>query len=175
LVWADEQIERRKGTFTDYYGSILIRQEYQAVRDIKKYWYFKRQDVWVLEKLVFLPKESQMKDMLEELVHAQNGTYEPLYTFADINDNPLPVVHEVVDFVIWRTQNPMEKMTQKDVDKLEAAEDKREVQYFEEQLRQDERSPLFVWENSAFVSTEQIKFRKEMTYVEKSGPIELAN
>jgi hypothetical protein len=54
---------------------------------------------------------------------------------------------------------------------LEEVEERNEVKYFEDQLSQGERSPLFVWENSAFVSTNQLKYKQD--YVEKTGLVTL--
>lgn len=159
IVWSDDQLELRLGTFTDWYGHILIRQEHKALREIKKYWYLKR-PCWLLEKLVFMPSEYHLKDILEELVQARNGTYEPVYVFNDRDNNPIPVVESVVEFIINSLHNP-QKRTKKDFEAMEKLEEKGEVKFFEDQLGENERSPLFVWDNSAFVSTNQMKFREE--------------
>lgn len=169
LVWSDDQLELRVGTFTDWYGSILIREEHKALREIKKYWYLEQQ-CWVLEKLVFMPKWEAMKDLLEELVQARNGTYEPVYTFIGADNSPLPVSFPVVEYIIQCLHNP-QKLTEKDYKAIYDAEERAETQYFEEKLGEEERSPLFVWEESAFVSTNQLKFKQ--TYVEKSGQVTL--
>lgn len=159
VVWSDDQLEVRKGKFSDWYGSILVR-EYTAVRQVKKYWYI-TPPTWVIEKLVFIANQTVLKEQVEELVECTNGSYEPVYVFSDKNGQPLELNREVVDFVVYTLMNPVKR----DYKGLEAIEDKEEVKYFEEELGKGERSPLFVFENSAFVSTNQSKFKQE--YKEK--------
>lgn len=171
LVWGPEQEETRCGTFTDWYGSILIRQEYKAVRRVKKYWYLEGA-YWILEKLVFVQGQQALKEIVEELVEARNGSYEPIYVFQDKDKKPLPVNWTVVEFVLHALHNPT-KLSPSDIRDLEIAQEQSELKYFEEELSKDERSPLFVWENSAFVSTNQLKFKQE--YIEKTGPLVLAD
>lgn len=164
VVWSPDQLEMRKGKFSDWYGDHIFIREYTAVKEVKKYWYMP-EPAWVLEKLVFIHGNQALKDVSEELVNARNGTYEPIYTFRN-SKGPLPVDWEIVDFIVWRLHNPAAPV---DLERMERLEDEAEVKYFEEELSKGERSPLFVWENSAFVSTNQIKFKKENTYVEKSS------
>ena len=172
IVWSEDQFEKRfSDKWTDWYGHIMIRQEYNAVRTIKKYWYVKK-PCWVLEKLVFMQGQWHLKELMKELVEAHNGTYEPVYTFLDdkklIN---LPVDEEIIDQIIWQLQNPTKRLPS-DWKKIQEIEEANEVKYFEDQLSENERPPLFVWNNSAFVSTNQLKFREE--YKEQTGPIVLA-
>jgi hypothetical protein len=164
LVWSEDPLEKRMGTYTDWYGSIMIRQEHKCLREIKKYWYVKP-PCWVLEKLVFLPRQAQMKELLEELVQAQNGTYEIIFKFWSASKGvALPVVHEVVECILNRLHNPTQ-LRPSDFAEIQRLEEKAEVKYFEDQLSENERPELFVWDNSAFVSTNQLKFRE--TYTEK--------
>lgn len=168
VVWSDYQLEKRRGNYKDYYGHIFIR-EYVAVREIKKYWYMNPHR-WVLEKLVFIANRWELKTLLDELVQAQNGTYEPLFGFYnESTKKDLPVTQLFIDFTLQKLHNPT-RVTPSDIAALEMLQDREEVQAFEEQLSENERSPLFVWDNSAFVSTEQLRFREE--YVEKSPVIE---
>ncbi len=144
LVWSDNQLEKRfSDKWCDYYGHILIRSEYKAVRTIKKYWH---------------------------ITQAHNGSYEPVYTFRDAKNNPLPVVFEVVDFILQGLHAPRRR-TASDMDKIREIEEAEEVKYFENELHEGERSPLFVWDNSAFVSTNQLRFRQD--YIEKSKLVEI--
>lgn len=168
VVWSGDQLEIRKGMFSEYYGHIFIRQ-YTAVKEIKKYWYFQK-PCWVLEKLVFIHGNEALKEMQSELVECRNGTYETIYPFKDKDENPLPVNWEVVDLILWHLHNPGQKP---DFEKMTQLEEEEEVKYFEEELHENDRSPLFVWENSSFVSTNQLKFKKDREYIEKSEPIEL--
>lgn len=155
IVWSDDQLEMRKGTFTDWYGHILIRQEHNIVRQVKKYWYFEK-PCWVLEKLVWIHQEAALKEQVEELVESRNGSYEPVYSFyRSSTKQNLPVNHRVVDFIVYSLHNPGKA----DPVKAQAVEEAEEVAYFEEKLGEGERSPLFVAENSTFVSTNQMTFR----------------
>lgn len=161
LVFSDTQFEVRKGKFTDWYGPILIR-EVTEVRRIKKYWYI-QPPCWILEKLVFIHNNQALKDLTEELVEGRNGTYEPVYTFRDAQDQPLEVNPRVVNFIIWKLHNPTKRLPS-DWESIRLHEEQEETKYFEEEIGQKERSPLFVFENSAFVSTNQLKHKLE--YVE---------
>lgn len=171
IVWSADELEVRKGLFSEFYGHIFIRS-YTAVKPIKKYWNYEKPR-WVFEKLVFIAGNQALKEMETELVECRNGTYEPIYSFIDSKDNPLPVVWEMVDFIVYSLQNPG-KPNPGLTEAAMLAEEAEEVKYFEEQLHEGERSPLFVWDNSAFVSTEQLKYKKSLEYVEKSEPITLA-
>lgn len=170
IVWSDEQFEVRKGTFTDWYGHILIREEHNITREVKKYWYFDKPS-WVLEKLVFFGNRKEMEEVTKELVNAQNGSYETIYRFyRDSTKQNLPVEFRIVDFIIWRLHNPGEKLN---VEKAQAIEEKEEVAYFEDQLSvasENKRSPLFIAENAVGVSTNQMVFRNsreaKLTYTE---------
>lgn len=173
VVWSWDQLEKRfSDKWTDWYGQILIRSEHKGVREIRKYWYMKT-PCWVLEKLIFMRGQWHLKELMKELVEAQNGTYEPILPFFHEQSNKhLPVDEETVGNIVHRLHNPILK-TPLDWKNLEKQEEEEEVKYFENKISEDERSPLFVWENSAFVSTNQIKHRKEMEYVEKTGAIDL--
>src|SRR5215471_1718428 len=82
IVWAPDELELRKGKYSEFYGHIFIRERVE-VKWIKKYWYLKG-PCWVLEKLVFMPNHKALDEMKQELIQSGNGTYEPVYTF--IND-----------------------------------------------------------------------------------------
>lgn len=168
IVWSDYQVEKRfSDKWTDWYGSILIRSEHKGVREIKKYWYLKK-PCWVLEKIIFMKSHWHLKEMMKELVEAENGTYEPAFTFLDdkklIN---LPVDEEIVGNIIHCLHNPVIR-TPLDWRKIQEVEEREEVNYFYNKLSENERPELFVWENSAFVSTNQLQFKEE--YKEKMTP-----
>lgn len=171
VVFSGSQYEMRKSVWREFYGHILIR-EYEATKLAPKYWYFK-EPCWVLEKLVFINKQVALKEILEELVEAGNGTYEPVYVFKDKDENPLPVYWRVVEIILWHLHHPV-KMTPSDIKDVMLLEEAAEVEYFRNQLAEGERSELFVFENSAFVSSNQHKFRQDrQEYVEKSKLIEV--
>lgn len=158
LVWSADEFEVRRGITREFYGHIFLR-EYVTVGPRPKYWYLYKPS-FILEKLTFITGQAALKEICEELPNCANGSYEPIYVFQDKNFNPLPLSNKVVDFIIWNTQNPT-KRTWSDWEAIKIKEEDAEVKYFEEQLGEDERSPLFVWENSEFVSSNQIKFREK--------------
>jgi len=164
VVFSGDQYETRKGKFTDWYGHIMIR-EVTAVRTVPKYWYIKP-DCWVLERLTFFAGVQALKEISEELVEARNGSYETLLPFRDGEGNPLPCNQRIVDLVIWKLHNPT-KVLPSDIEAARVAEEQEETKYFEGEIGKDERPELFIWDNSAFVSTRQLAFKQE--YVEKSS------
>lgn len=164
IVWSDDQLEMRKGTYSDWYGHIFIREVKNITRLVKKYWYFDKPS-WVLEKLSFYASNAQMKEVLDELVEARNGSYEPVYRFyRESTKQNLPVNMRVVDFIVYSLHNP----GRPDHAKAQEVEEREEVAYFEEELGKGERSPLFVAENSVFVSSNQMTFSnsKPLIYTE---------
>jgi hypothetical protein len=158
IVFSADQLEKRRGIFRDFAGDILLR-EVEEVREIRKYWYI-QPPCWVLEKLIFVKGNQALKEITEEIVGAENGTYEPLFPFRDGNGNPLPVSQRVVDFILHQLHNPTKRMPS-DVDAEKLATELEETKYFEEEIGQNQRSELFAFENSAFVSTNQLKFKKD--------------
>lgn len=159
VVWSDDMLEKRIGTFTDWYGHIMIRQEHKCLREVKKYWYYQA-PCYVLEKLIFIANNRALEEISLELVESKNGSYEPIYTFQDKDNNPLPVLEKVIDIILWQLHNPRKRLPSDLVEEARLAE-KEETDYFVDQLSQDERPELFVWDNSAFVSTRQLEFKKQ--------------
>jgi hypothetical protein len=158
IVWSADELEVRIGMTREFYGSVFLR-EYMTCGKRPKYWYFIH-PCWVLEKLVFIQGRAALEEICKELPECANGSYEPLYAFQDKNMNPLPLSVKVVDFVLWKTQNPTHR-SMSDWNDIRIKEEDAETAYFEDQLAEDERSPLFVWENSAFVSSNQVKHREK--------------
>lgn len=120
------QLEKRKGTFNDFYGPIFIR-EYFGVREIPKYLYHPSwRDRWVLEKLEFSPNE--------EIVLDKAGHYEPLYVFYDEKGEYLrPTLKAIQFFMIklllrkpWRTQAEKDR----EIEEMEKGEHDEEVEHF---------------------------------------------
>lgn len=159
IVWSEFLYETRIGDFTDYYGSIIIR-EVHGVREVPKYKYFKA-PCFVLEKLVFINRISELRELLKELPEAGNGSYECLYRFANMKtEEPLSVNRNVVEIILWTLMNPRKRLPSdllEDMHKQEIAESA----YFEEALGEGERSPLFTFQNSTFVSSNQILFKEK--------------
>lgn len=170
VVWSDDLTEKRIGTFTDWYGHILIRQEHKALREVKKYWYI-NPPCYVLEKLVFVTGYQALRDIVEELEGARNGIYETLYAFRNVETGvQLPVNQRVVDIILHTLHNPQKKMTASDFDELQRLEEQEEVRFFEEKVTEEGRSDLFLYDLGQWVSTNQLKYRKEREY---RTPLEL--
>lgn len=75
IIWSSKELEKRKGTFQEFYGPIFLREWY-GVKEQPKYLYHPNwRDRWVLEKLDF--------SYNPELVLDVGGHYEPLYVFYD--------------------------------------------------------------------------------------------
>jgi hypothetical protein len=164
LVWSDDLTEKRIGTFTDWYGHIMIRQEHKALREVKKYWYI-TPPCWILEKLVFVSGYQALKDIVEELEGARNGLYETLYAFRNPETGALlPVNQRVVDIILHTLHNPQKRMSKADFDEMQRLEEEKEVNFFEEKITEEGRSDLFLYDLGQFVSTNQMKYRKEMEY-----------
>lgn len=92
LVWADDQIETRRGIFREFYGNIFLR-ETSGFQQVRKYSYLKGR--WILEK--WLPPELVFTPDIPE---SHNGSYEPLFPFEDKNGNPLPLSLRVVELIV---------------------------------------------------------------------------
>lgn len=89
VVWSDDQFEKR---LTEYSDS-GVRLLYPEVRELPKY----RQWIpskFVLERLVLVPDES-----IPELPTTKYS-YEPIYIFEDVDNNPLPPRFDACQFAI---------------------------------------------------------------------------
>ncbi len=96
LVFSDREVEKRHGTFIDWYGKIFVRQ-YTGVREVPKYNYLKAK--WILER--WMPPSFQPE------IDALQGTYEPIYVFQDAMGNSLPIIEDFTHQVIERLHNPL--------------------------------------------------------------------
>lgn len=88
IVWADDQLEKRRVQVTDSGVELL----YPEVMEVKKYAYLK--EVYVLERLVLVPKENQY-----ELLDVMQS-YEPIWVFRDSEGNALPPIWEATKFIV---------------------------------------------------------------------------
>lgn len=129
VVWSDDQIEKRFGTFREMYGSIFVR-EYRGMDVVKKYPYIKHR--WVLEKLMFA--------LTDEVIglDLDGRCYEPIYTFEDKFGQELAVEWWAVEMIVKRLLGVMggtvEKMRDSDVEAAEDAAYAKEVAYTEDYL-----------------------------------------
>lgn len=155
IVWSTDQREVRLGKFSDFYGNIFLR-EVEQVREVPKYWY--SQDRWILERLTFLPptaaihKELRAQIDLDIYKPTTNGTYEPIYVFQDAYRNPLPVTEWALDAIMHSLEfGKRVKLTDGAMRDEYHAEVDRDAAYFEAELNEAGRSPLFAAENSVFI------------------------
>jgi hypothetical protein len=126
VVWSVGQVEKRKGTFVDMYGSIIVR-EYFAVKEMPKYLYHPNwRERWILEVLDFTPNEELALDVA--------GHYEPLYVFYDENGRYIKPTLAAIQFFMtklllrkpWKTD--AEK--QREMDEMERGEHDQEAEFF---------------------------------------------
>ena len=156
LIWSTNQLEKRIGDFEDYYGHILIRRTYRALREVQKYPYCL--DRWVLEKLTFLnPNHPTVQ---AELVTRKAYDYEPLFVFQDKDNNPLAVNWPAVDWIINSLMNERTESirTEAMFDAEDAREEEKEIDELALILEEEGRSSLFAFEESVFLdSTKKFK------------------
>lgn len=88
IVWANDETEKRRVPTLDSGIELL----YPEVREVKKYPYLK--DLYVLERLVFIPEVNQ-----EELP-TEKMSYEPVWAYCDANRMPVPPIWDATKFVI---------------------------------------------------------------------------
>jgi hypothetical protein len=84
IVWADDQLEKRRVQSTDSGIELLFPQ----VLEVKKYSYLK--NVFVLERLVAVTEPELLTNL----------SYEPLWVYRDSNNNPLPPIWDATKVVV---------------------------------------------------------------------------
>ena len=157
IVWSTSQLEKRIGNFTDYYGSIIIREVSGVLREVQKYPYCL--DRWVLEKLIFLNPSHQSAN--RELVTRRAYDYEPIFVFQDNDYNPLSVNWPSVDWIINSLTNVRTESikTEAMFDAEDKAAEEKEIDELALVLEEEGRSNLFAFEESVFLdSTKQPKW-----------------
>lgn len=131
LSWSTDQREIRYGTFREFYHGIFLR-ETTGAKECEKYPWVK--DRWILEKLVSIPHP-----LIPSSMH---GSYEIFYVFQDENKKPK---EPWFDGIVWAIKTALEANNQGEVKygpEYEAEEERKEVEYFEEMLKNDESGPL---------------------------------
>ncbi len=93
LVWSEDAKELRKGIYRTYIGDIFIREE-EKIEEVPKYNWLK--NLWIVEQ--WYPPELVMSS---ELPLSNLGSYEPIYVFADKDNNSLPLNLAVVQFLVY--------------------------------------------------------------------------
>ncbi len=90
IVWSDDQLEKRYGTFEDFTSGGLFIREYTGVREVPKYQYISER--YVLERCFGVPEGN------EELV--TKTTYEPIWTFEGKNREFLLPITDALWWII---------------------------------------------------------------------------
>jgi hypothetical protein len=147
VVWSTGQLEKRAGTFNEFYGQIFLR-EFIGIKEVPKYPY--DPDRWIIEKLFYLPNT--------EIIAEKPGSYEPIYVLKAGDGSYLPLNWKVIDMVVnFAEKKPVGlKLTDSDWDDQEQAQIEAETSYFEDKLEDEGRSNLFAFENSAFVDSTKV-------------------
>lgn len=126
IIWSVGEMEKRKGNFCEFYGSIFLREWY-GVREQPKYAFHPTwKDKWILERLDYSPNP--------ELALDRAGHYEPLYVFYDENGKYLRPTLRAVQFFMtklllrkaWKTDEEKER----DMESMEKGEFDQEVEFF---------------------------------------------
>lgn len=142
VSWSTGLTEKRLGTFSDYYGQILVRTVTE-VRTVLKYPH--DQDRWILE-------HAHASIGNPELVAPYS--YEPLYVFKDKHGLFLPLNMRVIEFLVKRIKNPPSpNEVRNQLEEELIAEEEREVAEFLDILHDVGRSPLFAYEDSVFLDS----------------------
>ena len=120
IVWSTEQLEKRIGKFSDYYGQIFVR-EYVGMAEVPKYPGPDYRDRWVLEKLMFVENKELWAD-------TEKGVYEPIWVFRAPGGEYIRPTLKAVEFIMGMLFNPKQKMSQSDMDAQEELELQRDIQ-----------------------------------------------
>lgn len=127
VVFSDNQVESRKGTYTDYAGDIFIRTVTE-VREVPKYPNLKGK--WILER--WAPGELSYHP---DLITMKNGVYICVYAFQDKDGNYLPPLLKVAEILIYHLLNPRTRGEALAQDKIIDAEtEEQEISVIEEEL-----------------------------------------
>jgi hypothetical protein len=93
VVFSEEQLEKRWGTFRDFDDNGNFIREVTEIREVPKYrqWI---QGKWVLERLTTVPLPNVVELLGEQF------SYEPVWVFEDNKGNALPPIFRACKFVI---------------------------------------------------------------------------
>lgn len=83
VVWSEDQLENRLGTYDDYTREGIYLRTVTEVRLVPKYRQWVQQK-HVLERLTIIP------DINAQDLPCDKLSYEPMYVFEDFKGNPLP-------------------------------------------------------------------------------------
>jgi hypothetical protein len=121
IVWSDDQVEKRYGTFEDYAGPIYLRTVTE-VREVKKYTHI-NPPAHVLEHLVGVEGNPEL---------LEKTSYEPIFTYQHLLTGktlpPIwPVTKLVIDSVMLAMNHPNPFAKYKDNPREEAEKEFRKM------------------------------------------------
>ena len=132
LVHSADQVEKRKGEFSDYTPSGLLLRRVTEVREVSKYHYL-QSPCYVLERWqCHDSKGSELVDL--------TGSYEPVWAFLTSGGKAIDPVLRAVQFIIHRIFNP-KLMTPSQLADLEEEELSSESSQFADMLDIGDRVP----------------------------------
>jgi len=126
VIWSVGELEKRKGTFCEFFGPIFLREWY-GIREQPKYAFHPEwNDKWILEKLDYSHNPELALDV--------SGHYEPLYVFYDEKGGYLRPTLRAIQFFMtklllrktWKTDAEKER----DINDMEKGEFDQEVEFF---------------------------------------------
>lgn len=93
VVWSEDQLEKRYGTFDDITPAGIYLRTVTEVREVPKYrqWIHNK---YLLERLVVIPAQDAKQ------LPTQKVSYEPIHIFQDRNENALPPKYAACEFAI---------------------------------------------------------------------------
>lgn len=91
VVWSEDLLEKRFGTFRDHSPEGLFLREFTGVREVRKYQHIK--DKYVLERILDVTAFNR-SDTVDKT------SYEPVWTFRDAHDNALAPRISVCYYII---------------------------------------------------------------------------
>jgi hypothetical protein len=122
LVWSTGEVEKRLGTFQDYYGQIYLRTVTE-VRQVPKY--PNNLNRFVLEILLKGAGPEEVKDY---------NYYEPLYVFERDDGTPLEPIWRAIEFLVQMHRFPV-KRTPGDADREHEATMAKEREFYLDYLK----------------------------------------
>lgn len=122
IVWSEDELEKRYGTFTEHYGNIFLR-EVSCLKEVRKYDYIVPAK-YVLEELMYYHNPERPFEF---------SSYEPKWVFMTKDRKPLWPKWEMVEIVIKSILNGIRK-TLSDYEAEDDAKYQKEIQEFEDIL-----------------------------------------
>jgi len=100
VVWSEDQLEKRRGTFRDFTNDGFFIREVTEVREVPKYRQYIHEK-YLLERLTVVPEMNKVE--LLELI-----SYEPLWVFETKKGDPLRPTWLAANYVIEQTLHNIE-------------------------------------------------------------------